>query len=85
MTAWRPPQFVVFRKRLPDSPAFGTFQNQLPVQRRTERGAGPHNFMTCNRSYLFASEFDDGAHVSTRQYGRMNWDLMSAIGLDPTG
>ena len=35
--------------------------------------------------YLFPSRFHDRPHVSTRQYGRLVRNWVSAIGLDPSG
>lgn len=36
-------------------------------------------------SFLFPSRFHDRPHVSTRQYGRLVRNWVSAIGLDPSG
>lgn len=39
--------------------------------------------LTC--SFMFPSRFHDRPHISTRQYGRLVHDWVSAIGLGPSG
>lgn len=36
-------------------------------------------------SFMFPSRFHDRTHISTRQYGRLVHDWVSAIGLEPSG
>lgn len=36
-------------------------------------------------SFMFPSRFHDRPHISTRQYGRLVHDWVSAIGLEPSG
>lgn len=35
--------------------------------------------------FMFPSRFHDSPHISTRQYGRLVGDWVTAIGLDPSG
>ncbi|MEP4195064.1 MAG: tyrosine-type recombinase/integrase [Aliishimia sp.] len=35
--------------------------------------------------FMFPNRFHDRPHISTRQYGRLVWDWVTSIGLEPSG